>query len=282
MKKKTFNRVFAMFSAVLMLVGMFPSVPATVIAAETTGSEGTTVAKKAYVMDAADLKAEQFGEDGKLAAATGDIKVGTDDYFTVGATGSKNSLKQLAVSVTVPEKLINTDSTKTREYSIVRLHNGVAEVLEGAKTETVDGKLVISFSTDKFSTYVIVYKDTVNGNPGSDDGNKGDNKGDDNTPSTPDKPTEPTKPEEPVKPTNPTEPVTPTEPSTGDVTGNTDAATDNGAASNTDSTTAAATESGESTATGDMAHTAVYAVLAMVAAGLALAVVVYDNKKKRI
>ncbi len=45
MKKKTFNRVFAMFSAVLMLVGMFPSVPATVIAAETTGSEGTTVAK---------------------------------------------------------------------------------------------------------------------------------------------------------------------------------------------------------------------------------------------
>jgi hypothetical protein len=31
-----------------------------------------------------------------------------------------------------------------------------------------------------------------------------------------------------------------------------------------------------------MAHTAVYAVLAMVAAGLALAVVVYDNKKKRI
>ncbi len=41
-----------------------------------------------------------------------------------------------------------------------------------------------------------------------------------------------------------------------------------------------ATESGESTATGDMAHTAVYAVLAMVAAGLALAVVVYDNKKR--
>lgn len=157
----------------------------------------------------------------------------------------------------------------------------------GLRTETVDGKLVTSFSTDKFSTYVIVYKDTVNRNPGSDDGNKGDNKGDDNTPSTPDKPTEPTKPEKPVKPTNPTEPVTPTEPtkpaepSTGDVTGNTDAATDNGAASNTDSTTAAATESGESTATGDMAHTAVYAVLAMVAAGLALAVVVYDNKKKR-
>ena len=209
---------------------------------------------------------------------------------TVGETTTEvtETNHPVAVSVTVPEKLINTDSTKTREYSIVRLHNGVAEVLEGAKTETVDGKLVISFSTDKFSTYVIVYKDTVNRNPGSDDGNKGDNKGDDNTPSTPDKPTEPTKPEKPVKPTNPTEPVTPTEPtkpaepSTGDVTGNTDAATDNGAASNTDSTTAAATESGESTATGDMAHTAVYAVLAMVAAGLALAVVVYDNKKKRI
>ena len=184
---------------------------------------------------------------------------------TIGETTTEvtETNHPIAVSVTVPEKLINTDSTKTREYSIVRLHNGVAEVLEGAKTETVDGKLVISFSTDKFSTYVIVYKDTVKGNSGSDDSNKGD----DNTPSTPDKPTEP---------------VTPEKPSTGDVTGNTDAATDNGAASNTDSTTAAATESGESTVTGDMAHTAVYAVLAMMAAGLVLSVVVYDNKKKRI
>lgn len=93
MKKKTFNRVFAMFSAVLMLVGMFPSVPAAVVAAESTGSEGTAVAKKAYVMDAADLKAEQFGAEGKV---TEDIKVGTDGYFTVAAKGGKNSLKTLA------------------------------------------------------------------------------------------------------------------------------------------------------------------------------------------
>ena len=93
MKKKTFNRVFAMFSAVLMLVGMFPSVPAAVVAAESTGSEGTAVAKKAYVMDAADLKAEQFGADGKV---TEDIKVGTDGYFTVASKGGKNSLKTLA------------------------------------------------------------------------------------------------------------------------------------------------------------------------------------------
>lgn len=93
MKKKTFNRVFAMFSAVLMLVGMFPSVPAAVVAAESTGSEGTAVAKKAYVMDAADLKAEQFGAEGMV---TEDIKVGTDGYFTVAAKGGKNSLKTLA------------------------------------------------------------------------------------------------------------------------------------------------------------------------------------------
>ena len=93
MKKKTFNRVFAMFSAVLMLVGMFPSVPAAVVAAESTGSEGTAVAKKAYVMDAADLKAEQFGAEGMV---TEDIKVGTDGYFTVASKGGKNSLKTLA------------------------------------------------------------------------------------------------------------------------------------------------------------------------------------------
>ena len=47
----------------------------------------------------------------------------------------------------------------TRTYSIVRVHNGVAETLEST---VADGK--ISFSTNKFSTYLIAYSDTFDAN----------------------------------------------------------------------------------------------------------------------
>ena len=94
--------------------------------------------------------------------------------------------------------------------------------------------------------------------PGKDDNNKGDT------------PTVPTKPETP---------------STGDKTDNTtpDNSNNGNADSSTgDAATAPSTESGEGATTGDTARPVVYAVLAMMAAGLVLSVVVYDNKKKRI
>lgn len=63
------------------------------------------------------------------------------------------------ISVTIPELLENTDTTKTRTFEIIRVHEGVAEVIESSFDETAG---TITFSTDKFSTYAIVYADTVN------------------------------------------------------------------------------------------------------------------------
>ena len=63
------------------------------------------------------------------------------------------------ISVTIPESLKNTDTTKTRTYEIIRVHEGVAEVIESSFDEAAG---TITFSTDKFSTYAIVYADTVN------------------------------------------------------------------------------------------------------------------------
>lgn len=77
-------------------------------------------------------------------------------------------------------------------------------------------------------------------------------------------------------PTVPTQPTKPDTPSTDDTNnGNADSSTG-------DAATAPSTESGEGATTGDTARPVVYAVLAMMAAGLVLSVVVYDNKKKRI
>ena len=168
-------------------------------------------------------------------------KIGDKDPVLV-----ENTKQPVTFSVTVPEKLVKSD----REYSIVRFHDGVAEVIKDANTETVDGKLVITFSTSKFSTYAIVYKDKVDNKPGNDDNNKGDT---------------------PTVPTVPTQPTTPDNSNNGNADGSTG-----------DAATAPSTESGEGATTGDTARPVVYAVLAMMAAGLVLSVVVYDNKKKRI
>ena len=81
-------------------------------------------------------------------------------------------------------------------------------------------------------------------------------------------------------PTVPTQPTKPDTPSTDDKTDNSNNGNADG--STGDAATAPSTESGEGATTGDTARPVVYAVLAMMAAGFVLSVVVYDNKKKRI
>ncbi|MGN0327835.1 MAG: hypothetical protein ACI4D4_02515 [Lachnospira sp.] len=81
-------------------------------------------------------------------------KVGTQQT-TVAEPGI-----DIKVTIKIPEKLINTDSTKNREYSIIRLHgeDGSVETLGGTfNSETGE----FTFVTDKFSTYAIVYKDVA-------------------------------------------------------------------------------------------------------------------------
>ena len=80
----------------------------------------------------------------------------------------------LFLTLAVPDGLKNTDSTKTREFAVVRLHDGVAEVLsDGDQDEST-----VTVETDRFSTYVLVYKDTAVGSS-SGNGNTGENGGND-------------------------------------------------------------------------------------------------------
>lgn len=91
------------------------------------------------------------------------------------------SLKEVSVTETaagvvvkldIPESLKNTDSSVERKYTVVRIHDGVAEALE---TSCENG--VITFTTDKFSTYAICYEDvaaTGNGQSSDNTINTGD------------------------------------------------------------------------------------------------------------
>ena len=80
-------------------------------------------------------------------------KVGDDAAYRITETGDK----AIEVVLSVPDELKNTDEKITRKYYILRVHEGKAELLE---TTYADGKL--TFTTDCFSTYAIVYADSSN------------------------------------------------------------------------------------------------------------------------
>lgn len=66
--------------------------------------------------------------------------------------------KQISISLEIDKKYTDVPKGYTRKYFVIRLHEGEEPTIIDA--EIKDGKLV--FETNKFSTYAIAYKDTVN------------------------------------------------------------------------------------------------------------------------
>ena len=64
--------------------------------------------------------------------------------------------KKLKISIELPTELINKDKTITRAYFIARSHNGKVDILETIYNEKTNS---LTFETDKFSDYAIIYKD---------------------------------------------------------------------------------------------------------------------------
>ena len=63
------------------------------------------------------------------------------------------------IRLTIPEELRNTDSSIDRSYYIIRVHENESGENEIEVLNTVQQGYVITFETDKFSTYVIAYAD---------------------------------------------------------------------------------------------------------------------------
>ena len=66
--------------------------------------------------------------------------------------------KKITISTELPDNLINRNISVDRKYSVIRIHNDKTDILN-AEYDAVTNKL--TFVTDKFSTYVIVYEDIV-------------------------------------------------------------------------------------------------------------------------
>ena len=121
----------------------------------------------------------------------------------IGAYETKLSETKGMIEITfeLPQELRNTDTAVHRTYNVARYHDGKMDVLDAEYDDTT-GKL--SFETDKFSTYAVVYSDVKTSTPTPDDPTPSD-------PVTP--PTDDDDKDDPVTPPttddNKNDPVTP-------------------------------------------------------------------------
>jgi hypothetical protein len=60
------------------------------------------------------------------------------------------------IAITIPQNLVNHDSSIERTYRIVRIHDGVATLIDGTYDAATNQ---FTFATDGFSTYALVYED---------------------------------------------------------------------------------------------------------------------------
>lgn len=77
-------------------------------------------------------------------------KIGSTEVEVSETTGL------ITITFEMPEELKNKDNSVVRTYKVMRYHEGKVDILD-AKYDAKTGKL--SFETDKFSTYAIVYSD---------------------------------------------------------------------------------------------------------------------------
>ena len=127
---------------------------------EITANELSEVAEGKKIEIVLEVKEAQTNE--LIETNTKGYKVGKYLNITLNkiVNGTNESIheltKVLKVTIKVPEELINKDSKTKREYYIARSHNGKVDILETKYDEKTNS---LTFETDKFSDYAIIYKD---------------------------------------------------------------------------------------------------------------------------
>ena len=125
-----------------------------------TANELSEVAEGKKIEIVLEVKEAQTNE--LIETNTKGYKVGKylDITLYKSVNGTNESIHELSkvmkVTIKVPEELINKDSKTKREYYIARSHNGKVDILETIYDEKTNS---LTFETDKFSDYAIIYKD---------------------------------------------------------------------------------------------------------------------------
>lgn len=121
--------------------------------------EEVTIELIADVVDESTIDVDVIAEIAELAAdktvATYldiNIVLNYEDSESVNITELNDEIE---ISIKLSDDLINTDEGVTRVYYIIRVHDEVTELLEA----TLDEDGYLTFSSNLFSTYALVYED---------------------------------------------------------------------------------------------------------------------------
>ena len=138
-----------------------------------TEEEQSSVAAGEEVMvylTASDISDSVSNEDQEAAASVlGNAHVGMyldiDLFKIIGSKEKEQVTKtsgEISITVNVPDALINKNAAVNRTYKMIRVHWGngspIADIIQGIFDPI---KNAFSFMTNRFSTYVLVYEDTV-------------------------------------------------------------------------------------------------------------------------
>ena len=140
-------------------------------------AEGAEVKVYLKVEDISNAAPAKHKEEAEAKAGDDEIGMYLDiDLFKQVGTAAETPVTEtsgkVAITITIPENLINTDASITRTYKIIRVHedaNGqlITDVIEGVFNPNDNS---FTFETDKFSTYALAYADsTVPSNPQTGD-----------------------------------------------------------------------------------------------------------------
>ena len=110
-----------------------------------------------FVLDVKESSSNKLIESSTKGYIVGKYLNITLNKIVNGTSESIHELtKKLKISIELPTELINKDKTITRTYFIARSHNGKVDILETNYDEKTNK---LTFETDKFSDYAIIYKD---------------------------------------------------------------------------------------------------------------------------
>lgn len=145
--------------------------------AEITEIENGAAAKVWVEISKTDEESITAGEQTKVeeeaAKVMGDnfrITYFDADLFKQIGAGEKTPVTEpgvaIKITITIPDKLINQNKSVHREYKIIRIHEGVVDVISGVFNEETNE---FSFESNKFSTYAIIYRDVSLDDKNDDD-----------------------------------------------------------------------------------------------------------------
>ena len=144
------------------------------------GSDEYIIAKETELVKKTEITAL---DENTLSEKDKDLidKVVTDKKYTLAGNynidlfkATKEGLKveqisetdnNITVKIQLPESLAKVKDGYKRTYYVIRIHDGVTTVLDAVD----NGDGTISFKTDKFSTYSVVYTDAKISNPETSD-----------------------------------------------------------------------------------------------------------------